>query len=213
VIRLAAALALGLVLSAAGLPAARADALCPDAQLFSGKLLTDVCWGCLFPIRIAGLAIGSGPVPSGAAEERLCSCNDGLGVPHPGLVTALWEPVSLIELTHLPGCAPALGGLRLPFGSARFFGTPGQGEQDGSDAAFAHYHVYAFPLLALLDLFFEERCNAGGYLDFDIVYLSELDPTWSVSELAFFTHPETALLASPVALAACLADAAAATAG
>jgi conjugal transfer pilus assembly protein TraU len=193
--------------------AARADALCPDAGLLSGKLLTDVCWGCLFPIRIAGLAIGTGAVPRGASEDVFCSCNDGLGVPHPGLVTGLWQPARVIELTHVPGCAPALGGMRLPFGSERLIGTTGQSEQDSSDVAFAHYHAYAFPLLALLDLFVEDRCTSDGYLDFDILYLSELDPTWSVSELAFFTHPETALLASPAALAACMADAVAATAG
>jgi conjugal transfer pilus assembly protein TraU len=69
--RAARALALGLVLSAVGLPGARADALCPDAEVFSGKILTDVCWGCLFPIRIAGLPIGAGTVPSGAAEDVL----------------------------------------------------------------------------------------------------------------------------------------------
>ena len=50
-------------------------------------------------------------------------------------------------------------------------------------------------------------------VDFDILYLSELDPTWNSSELAFFTNPEAAWLANPVALAACLADAAAASAG
>ena len=36
------------------------DPGCPDAELFSGKLITDICWGCLFPIRIAGLSIGGG---------------------------------------------------------------------------------------------------------------------------------------------------------
>jgi len=35
-------------------PAPAADAGCPDAELFSGKLITDICWACLFPIRIAG---------------------------------------------------------------------------------------------------------------------------------------------------------------
>ncbi len=182
------ALLLAVLAWAVALPARAGDPLCPDAGLLSGKLLTDVCWGCIFPIRIAGLAIGTGEVPARAAGGALCSCRDPLGVPHPGLVTSLWEPARVIELTHLPGCAPALGGLQLPLGERRLLGTIGQGEGDSSDLAFSHYHYYAFPLLALLDLFSDEGCNADGYLDFDLLYLSELDPTWSLSELAFFTR-------------------------
>ena len=50
-------------------------------------------------------------------------------------------------------------------------------------------------------------------MDFDLLYLSELDPTWNNGELAFFTNPEAAWLANPVAQSACLIDGAAATAG
>jgi conjugal transfer pilus assembly protein TraU len=89
----------------------------------------------------------------------------------------------------------------------------GNGEDDGTDGAFYNYHWYAFPLLILLDLFWDDRCNPDGYSDFDLLYLSELDPTWNNDELAFFTNPEAAWLANPVALSACLADAASATAG
>jgi conjugal transfer pilus assembly protein TraU len=134
-------------------------------------------------------------------------------VPHPGFVVSLWEPARLVELTRAPACSPALGGIRLPLGSRRLLGTAGKAEWDASDISFYNYHWYAFPLLVLLDLFFEDRCNADGMVDFDILYLSELDPTWNSSELAFFTNPEAAWLANPVALAACLADAASATAG
>ena len=41
---------------------------CPNAELFSGKLFTDVCWACLFPIRIAGVSITPGDAPSGASS-------------------------------------------------------------------------------------------------------------------------------------------------
>jgi len=206
---------LALVLAAllAATPTAAADATCPDAELFSGRLLTDICWGCLFPMRIAGLAIGGGDRPAGATDQAVCACNDGLGVPHPGLVVSLWEPARLVELVRNPNCAPALGGIRLPLGDRRLLGTAGKAEWDASDGAFFHYHWYAFPLLVLLDLFFEDQCNADGLVDFDLLYLSELDPTWNDTELAFFTNPEVAWLANPVATAACVADAAAASAG
>ena len=51
--------------------------------------------------------------------------------------------------------------------------------------AFYHYHYYAFPLLVMLDLFMDGNCNADGYMDFDLMYLSELDPTWLNDELVF----------------------------
>lgn len=89
---------------------AKAELTCPDAGLLSGKLLTDVCWSCIFPIRVAGLPLGSGNVPSGASNKSFCLCEDNLGVPRPGIVTSMWEPARLIELVRTPGCSPSLGG-------------------------------------------------------------------------------------------------------
>jgi conjugal transfer pilus assembly protein TraU len=186
-----------------------ADPGCPDAQLFSGKLMTDICWACLLPVRIAGIPIGGGgQVPAGAADSAFCACSSGAG-----FTIGMWEPARLIELTHAPGCSSALGGARLPMGSRRLIGTEGKSAYDSTDVAFWHYHWYAFPLLILLDLFWDQHCNADGLMDVDILYLSELDPTWNNGELAFFTNPEAAWLAHPAAQAACLADATAATAG
>jgi conjugal transfer pilus assembly protein TraU len=87
-----------LTLLAVGAPRAE-DAGCPDAQLFSGKLVTDICWACLFPVRLFGLGIGDGGRPSGASNRVVCACNDNLGVPHPGLAVGLWEPARIVELT------------------------------------------------------------------------------------------------------------------
>jgi hypothetical protein len=164
---LGAVLACLLVLWLRPLPAA--DAGCPDAELFSGKLITDICWACLFPIRIAGLSIGGGERPDAASDQVVCVCSDGLGVPHPGFVVSMWEPARIVELTRAPACSPALGGIRLPLGSRRLLGTAGKSEWDASDINFYNYHWYAFPLLILLDLFYEDRCNPDGMLDFDIL--------------------------------------------
>jgi hypothetical protein len=79
---LSAVLASLLVLWLRPLPAS--DAGCPDAELFSAKLITDICWACLFPIRIAGLSIGGGERPDAASDQVVCVCSDGLGVAHPG---------------------------------------------------------------------------------------------------------------------------------
>ena len=107
-------------------PPRRTDPGCPDAELFSGKLITDICWACLFPVRIAGIPIGGGQAPSGATNQIVCACNDALGVPHPGFTIGMWEPARIVELVHSPRCSPALGGIRLPLGSRRLLGTVGQ---------------------------------------------------------------------------------------
>lgn len=186
---------------------------CPDAQVFSGKLITDVCWDCLFPIRIAGIPLGGGSAPNGAAGGVFCSCKDALGVPKPGFSLGMWEPARIVELVHTPGCSPTLGASKLNIGSRRMLGHVGNAEDDASDHAMYHYHWYAFPLLILLDLFWDDRCNPDGYVDLDLLYLSELDPTWNNSELAFFGSPEVAFVANPIAQSACAIDAVSSTAG
>ena len=158
-------------------PAKTADLTCPDAQLFSGKLISDICWACVFPIRLAGMTVWEGDAPDGASDQVVCNCPDNNGVADLGIVIGMWEPARLVELVRAPGCSPSLGGVTLPVGSKRLIGTHGQSERDSSDLSFFNYHWYAFPLLVLLDLFYDAAC-VDGLLDFDLLYLSELDPTW-----------------------------------
>ncbi|WP_240342567.1 TrbC family F-type conjugative pilus assembly protein [Methylococcus sp. EFPC2] len=189
------------------------DPLCPDAEVWSGKLITDICWACLFPIRIAGGAMGDGDYPSSATDQVFCVCNDPNGIPNVGMTLGLWSPARMIELVTTPWCSPALGGMKFGSSPLRLRGTTGQAEYDNGEIAFFNYHYIAFPLYIMLDLFWDNRCNADGYKDFDLMYVSELDPTWNNDELAFFTNPEVALFANPVAISSCVADGAAATAG
>ncbi len=189
------------------------DPLCPDAELWSGKLLTDICWNCLFPIRAAGASLGGGNVPSMATDQKFCFCSDPLGVPQLGMTVGLWNPARLIEIVRQPWCSPALGGHTFSTSTLRLLASTGKGDFDASEMAFFNYHYFAFPLTILLDLFWDDRCNADGYRDFDLLYVSELDPTWNSDLLAFFTSPETALFANPAAIAACAADAASAAVG
>jgi conjugal transfer pilus assembly protein TraU len=189
------------------------DPLCADAELWSGKLITDICWSCLFPIRAAGASLGGGNVPSIATDQKFCFCTDPLGLPQLGMTLGLWNPARLIEVVRNPWCSPALGGHTFSASKVRLVATTGKADFDASEMAFFNYHYFAFPLTILLDLFWDDRCNADGYRDFDLLYVSELDPTWSSDLLAFFTSPETALFANPAAIAACVADAAAAATG
>ncbi len=192
------------------------DPLCPDGEVWSGKLITDICWGCLFPIRIAGGQWGDGSVPHGVTDKTFCACDTPTGIPELGLTLGLWSPARLIEIVRNPWCAPSLGGTMLNESAVsrlRLLGSGGQAEYDASETSFFNYHYYAFPLYILLDLFWDDRCNADGYRDFDLVYVSELDPTWNNDELAFFTNPEAVIFANPIAVAACAIDGVAATAG
>lgn len=203
-------LLVALVLVACLLPAySRADSTCPNAELFGSKLISGICWSCIFPMRIGGVTVGGGNLPDGAAPgQAICACNDNLGVPHIGTQISMWEPARLIELVRRPYCSPALNGAVLRDDIRRF------GTQDGDkERSFYHYHYFAFPLLFMMDLFAVTACNSDGYVDFDIMYLSELDPTWNDDELAFFMNPEAALFANPLALTACMGDAAMASAG
>jgi len=186
---------------------------CPDAKLFSNKLITDVCWDCLFPIRVMGAKLGGGSTPTKAANKTMCVCFDNAGVPEPGIGVGYWEPARMIEIVRESGCAPSLGGMSLPGTNRRHQGTTGADDGDSSDAGFYHYHYYAMPLLLMLDMFVSSGCFSDGMMDFDIMYLSELDPTWSNDQLAFFTNPEAALVATLPALAACTIDAATAAVG
>ena len=194
-------------------PAAAASVDCPDAGLLGPALLGSICWDCVFPIRFGGAVIGDGDVPDGAADGAVCVCDDHRGIPHLGLTYGMWEPAGLFEIVRSPGCSPILGGTRIEATGNLLRGSRGGTLYDKGDRAFYHYHMWKFPLLAMLELFTPTECVRDGGVDIDLLYFSELDPTWVYDELAFLANPESAAVASPEAQAACIADAAAATAG
>jgi conjugal transfer pilus assembly protein TraU len=186
--------------------------VCPDAKLWSGRLITDICWSCLFPIMMGGVPLGASAdkAPSGRAKPTppfMCICEDGpLGF-SVGIPLGLWEPARLIEEVRLPYCCPTLGGIRMNLTRTRLLGGSSSKEGDDSSRMFYNFHYWSFPLLVILELFSGVKCQTDGYVDFDLMYLSEVDPTWSDDELAFYTVPEVVLFANPFMQAACIADA------
>ncbi len=193
------------------------DALCESSELLGPKLFTDICWSCLFPIKVAGAQFTPGTAPVGSATQPACLCPKGSSsIFTPGVVTSMWEPSRIVEHVKTPGCSPTLGGARLPLGNKRSYGrlvTDNPSLVQRPRGSFFHTHYYAFPLLQILDLYMPTNCNADGYLDLDIVSFTEIDPTWNNPTLAFFQHPESAAVANPIAQAACAADTAAIAAG
>ncbi|MCE0759512.1 TraU family protein [Marinobacter sp. G11] len=190
-----------------------ADPGCQDAQVIGPKMVTDICWTCIFPLKVAGTTISdAGYMPDEAVNSPLCMCEDNQGVPQPGVTTSMWEPARLVEFQRVPGCSSVLNGSQFPVDRLNQ-GHHGEAVYDGGDGSFMHYHYYTYPVMQMLDMFVKQSCNPDGYVELDLMYLSELDPTWNNDELAFFTNPEAAAVANPVATLACTADAVSASTG
>ena len=205
-----------LILSMLSLSKANASTTCADSGLLSGKLITDICWSCLYPIKAAGFTmIGGGRVPDGAATQVLCACEDDLGVPSPGIMSAMWEPARVVELVREPGCMASMN-TTLNIGDKRDWGDAGQGGDDGNETGsgvFYHYNYYSFPLLLMMELFVESYCTKDGWADFDVMFMSIYDPIWRNEELALMAYSEAPLVANVAAISACPADAISSTAG
>jgi len=191
------------------------NARCVDTQLMSGKMVTDVCWTCLFPIISLGVPVGASKseAPDDRAKKIVCLCKDSIGVPYPGFTYGMWFPSKIIELVRMPGCLPTLGGATLNFDKIDQ-GTWQNQEQtpEMTQAAHAHYHTYAFPVLVMLNMFEKSECIKDHYVDIDLLYMSEFDPTWYDDTVSFFTNPEAVLLGNPVSQIACVPDALSSTA-
>ena len=191
---------------------------CPNNELFGPKLFTDICWDCIFPIRVCGgvdISSGNGyPIPSEANHDSLCSCPDPAGIPNIGCSVGFYEHSKLIDITRNAYCAPSLGGTFLQSKGVQLFGgMPSSTKDKDGPLSFMNYIYYAFPLNLLLDLVVDSRCGNDGYSDFDVMYMSPLDPTWNDDEMAFFLNFEAVIFSNPVTIGACAADAAVTAAG
>ncbi|WP_199041223.1 MULTISPECIES: TraU family protein [unclassified Dyella] len=194
-------------------------ATCPDAKFFSGSMIRNLCWKCFFPIRIMGIPIGGGPIPDDAAAP-FCVCpGRTFGIPSPGITLGLWEPRHLFEMVRQPWCSPVFGKPLIKSktklgvsGLARWGGyKPESMENPQSMGAYYNWHWWAYPVNVLLDSLIGSVCSTKGGYDMDLLYFSEIDPTWNNDELAFYTQPEAKLFSNPLVIASCAADAVAST--
>lgn len=189
-----------------------ASALCPDAGLFSrGGIVSQLCWSCFFPITVGPVPIGVGPVPADAAGP-VCVCPGAYGIPTPGVTVSMWQPTHVLESVRTYGCSPTLGGATIggtstnPATQLAMQGGYSAGDGGDEPDAFYHFHLIAFPVGVVLDLLTDAVCTSDT-TDVDLLFASELLPTWNNDELALFMTPEAVLFASPPGIAACLADA------
>jgi conjugal transfer pilus assembly protein TraU len=185
---------------------------CPKVDVFS-MLFDQICWDGVFPISFPGFGPVGGTVPDGAGsttgfDDTICNCPDKNGVPKFGFSAAFNNPSRMMEVVRTPHCYPLLGGAKFS-NSFAGQGLKSNGKGEAADKGFYQYHYYAFPLTAMLELLDVPNCNSEGFVDMDLINMSEYNPAHSDDELAFFMTMESIVLGalSPI----CIADCASAT--
>lgn len=169
---------------------------------------TDICWNCLFPLTIGKSEVVKSQYPDTTNPSLpVCECPmQVLG--RLGITVGYWEPSALVDVTRKPYCMVNLGtSLNIKnqgLGGSQMPDTDGRG-------AFYYVHWYKYPVIYWLQLITAFGCFEQE--DFDVLYLSELDPAWNDSEFSFVTNPEATLFTTPPVRAACAADATASLTG
>jgi conjugal transfer pilus assembly protein TraU len=175
---------------------------------------TDICWRCLFPITIGGMKVIDGPRDTPNPHKPICFCpKPGVPLPVPGIPVSFWEPVRLVDVTRTPYCLVNMGGISVVGASHGLVGAGSVATKGGTHGYLKHsfyqVHWYVYPLVYWLELLIDFVCLEKT--EFDLAYLTELDPLWNDDETSFIINPEAILFANPIAQAACAADCIAAT--
>jgi conjugal transfer pilus assembly protein TraU len=201
------------------------DILCPNSKILGSSLISDVCWSGMFPIYLSGIKVkgDSSNAPADRNKQMLCACGGDISkgeLPNAGGTLGLWLPKYLITVVKKPYCFPELNGAT--FGAdigltSRFnIGHEDQNDSEGdtsTETSSFSWHLAAFPLAMMLEIFNVPSCTLDGYTNFDLIWISETIPIWYDDELAFTVSPESILFANPIAKAAQILDCAAASVG
>ncbi|TNH04046.1 conjugal transfer protein TraU [Testudinibacter sp. TR-2022] len=185
-----------------------ADAACDGNWV---NPISDICWKCLFPLSIGSTRVSSSGVPD---TQNPSSPIQYCPMPPPifyrvGVAIGFWEPFAVTDVTRAPGCMVNMGGFTISGLTKKGTGKATKTANENTNT-FYHVHWYKYPLISWLNMMTAE-CMQGG--EYDIGYLSEIDPTWQDDELALFVSPESVLFANPIAQLACGADAISAETG
>ncbi|WP_158972265.1 conjugal transfer pilus assembly protein TraU [Chachezhania sediminis] len=184
----------------------------PASAICNAKFLnpiTEICWDCIFPISIGGISLGGNGRPDTANPgSPLCLC-PGLP-PRIGLSIGLWEPSRLVDVANEAGCFVNMG-FDVDFGLLALGKSTVTEEAGGNTGSSWQAHYYFYPLISWLEIVVEGLCLQNE--QFDVAYISEIDPLWNDAELNNLINPEAVLFANPVAQAACAADCVAASSG
>lgn len=189
-------------------------ALCKNTPL---NPITDICWQCMFPVKIGAVTMFNGDGTSGEAPPGegvdVPGCVCGGPPPTTGLTVAFWEPARLVETVKDAYCFPSLGTSMTSPGGLDALSSGSHRSHSGSDGqtfASQQVHWYVFPVWTMMNLFGDFPCIEKAPFD---VEMTEIDPLWNDDVLGFFLNPEALLFGNPVTQLACMADSVAAAAG
>ena len=169
--------------------------------------VTEVCWSCIFPIKVAGARLSAKGVTDPATDApAVCTCGAGPSL-RVGLNMSFWEPLRTVEIVRHPWCFPTLGGVAFEGLQAPAHGRSSSrgrvGEEGGRHTAFYEAHWFHTPWLFVLEALLDTVCLEQR--PWDLAYLTELDPLWNDAVAAFVVAPESAIFSNPAAVAACAA--------
>ena len=183
---------------------------------------TDLCWSCMFPIKVAGVQVSPDPPgnviePPNPADVPFCMCLlryvFGIPIYRFGVGFSFWEPARYIEVVKDPFCLPYFGtdmGVN-PEDSFELNGSKHDKGNNEDSQVFANAHYFINPAW----IAFEQVVNGACYeYQMDIpAYMTEVDPMWNDDSLSAIIHPESALYANIAAQMACMADSVSAQVG
>jgi conjugal transfer pilus assembly protein TraU len=170
--------------------------------------VTDICWKCLFPIKIAGFTIAKGGADPESVNKLLCTC--GKPLPRVGIPVSFWEPARLVDVTRTPYCLVNMGGISVANTGTRGRGDIEEDQDTVTKKSFYQVHWYTYPVVYWLELLIDFVCLES--LSIDLAYVTELDPLWNDDEKNSILNPEALLFGNVIAQAACAADCIAVTA-
>ncbi len=170
---------------------------------------TDICWGCMFPFYIAGIDLplsNRGEQPGGSfVAPPVCAGNTIFGYKI-GIGMDYYEPNKIVDVTRTPYCMVGLGGVDFSMGIASLYNRQGEATANSNVKVnnYYHAHTYINPILALLEVPIDTACSSLG--DFEIGYLTELDPLWNNDSMTFWLNPDAVLYANPGTLVTAAMD-------
>jgi conjugal transfer pilus assembly protein TraU len=173
--------------------------------------ITHTDWNNMYPITIMGVSMGAGVNPPLMYEPPVCVCPGPFGIPSYGIGITFWEPLYISEIERTPGCMASLGGVSILSGYSTLQSEQVNESKDGGPVSRMQVHWYEYPIIAMLDMMKSYGCFSTS--GFDLMYLTEIDPTWQSDEWAAVFAPEAALFTSTLAQASCSIDAVASSAG
>ncbi|WP_457569189.1 TraU family protein [Desulfurobacterium sp.] len=164
----------------------------------------DVCWDCIFPIRMGGVKFATKPGfdDTTTVHSPVCVCNTPL--PRLGITMSIWAPMRLSEVVKNPWSFPSLC---LDFSVSPFpQGSSMSHSVTNAEKQTAEVHWYYYPILAMMGIAQDFACMSNSAVGFDVAYTTELDPAWNDDYMSDILYPETLLFANPAAEFACIPD-------